>query len=1088
MKARHFALFATIAASAPLFAGTYAWKGTTSGDWGVNTNWSATPTFNNAAVLNFDAATPITNYVTFLGSTGRSVKTINVTGALTSPLEIRTSQNNATGRKITFASDSGPATININASVTQAVTIGQGTQVDNVGTITLASDLVVNHSGSGLLTLSRTIDGPQSIAKSGSGTLLISGVNTNLTGDVTISGGILQIGDAASLGATSGDTYVLSGGTLAMNNKKLAAGETVSIAGTGQGGIGALYQSNGNDSGANSITDGLILTGDASIGCPTGIRYGVGSNGAATTGLFTLTKVGAGQFDLRGVVTVGEIVVNGGVLQTQGTISYNTGYNLTVNTGAEFRSFEVGTSFQRNIVLNSGTLSTTGTVDFTGDTYSGNVTLTGVNNVSVTGGATDLLTLSGNIGEAAAGASITVSGSRPVVLGGTNTYTGATTVSSGILNATGSFTSNFTVAAGATLGGEGVTTGTATFANGANFSFDPGTTGTNQFFRAADVTVASGAVVNVSQTASSAATNTVVLRDGNGGLDLSNFTLVNPGRGTLALGGAGGNSDLLYSANAANLEWRGFVTEYWTANDVDLNFQNLGTASPDKFLANDNVSFANAAVGNLYLGSDIAAGNIVFNNTTGNDVSIFSSSTQTITAASITQAGSATNTVSAPVVGTTPVVVNAGTLVLDAVNTSVGTITINSGTLQIGGTGFSGSVATPSIVNNSSLKLNRSDTLTIGSIISGSGTLTKIGLGTITLTGANTYAGLTTVSEGTLQIGTGTTGSITGNIENNANLQLVRSDSTTFANTVTGTGTLTKSGTGILTLSGANSFSGGLILVNGTLIAGSANISSGPFTFAANANATVWQLTGNSNNDINFPDGATGNKVINLATGVTDLTLSGTITISDNATTFNTFSTSRLNPIGGTIVITGKMTGTGSGGIAKRNTGTVVITNTTNDYTGPTNIVDAGTLIVNGKVPGDLSFGENVDGSGGPAGTSTGFLAGSGTVMGNVKLQGGSHIAPGGTSSAGVTTPTAAVLTIGGNLNLSVAAAGTGGIVMDLVAPAGTSDRIAVGGTVDIGTNVFGLADVSINNLGGLAAGSYTLITSAGITGTVDPA
>ncbi|MEO5912971.1 MAG: hypothetical protein ABIS50_01980, partial [Luteolibacter sp.] len=42
--------------------------------------------------------------------------------------------------------------------------------------------------------------------------------------------------------------------------------------------------------------------------------------------------------------------------------------------------------------------------------------------------------------------------------------------------------------------------------------------------------------------------------------------------------------------------------------------------------------------------------------------------------------------------------------------------------------------------------------------------------------------------------------------------------------------------------------------------------------------------------------------------------------------------------------------------------------------------------------------------------------------------------------------------------------------------------------TVDIGTNVFGLADVSINNLGGLAAGSYTLITSAGITGTVDPA
>ena len=41
--------------------------------------------------------------------------------------------------------------------------------------------------------------------------------------------------------------------------------------------------------------------------------------------------------------------------------------------------------------------------------------------------------------------------------------------------------------------------------------------------------------------------------------------------------------------------------------------------------------------------------------------------------------------------------------------------------------------------------------------ISGSGSLTQMGSGTLTLTGNNTYAGATTISAGTLQVGNGAT-------------------------------------------------------------------------------------------------------------------------------------------------------------------------------------------------------------------------------------------------------------------------------------------------------------------------------------------
>ena len=78
---------------------------------------------------------------------------------------------------------------------------------------------------------------------------------------------------------------------------------------------------------------------------------------------------------------------------------------------------------------------------------------------------------------------------------------------------------------------------------------------------------------------------------------------------------------------------------------------------------------------------------------------------------------------------------------------------------------------------------------TIDSEIAGSGSLTKLGTGTLTLTGSNTYSGGTTISGGTLQIGDGgTSGSITGVVFDNANLAFDRSNDVIFAGTVSGSG------------------------------------------------------------------------------------------------------------------------------------------------------------------------------------------------------------------------------------------------------------------------------------------------------------
>ncbi|SEO54049.1 outer membrane autotransporter barrel domain-containing protein [Nitrosovibrio sp. Nv6] len=91
-----------------------------------------------------------------------------------------------------------------------------------------------------------------------------------------------------------------------------------------------------------------------------------------------------------------------------------------------------------------------------------------------------------------------------------------------------------------------------------------------------------------------------------------------------------------------------------------------------------------------------------------------------------------------------------GALILTGANTYVGGTTITAGTLQIGNGGTLGSIS-GNVSNSGILTFNRSDSISYGGVISGSGALNKTGAGVLTLTGdSSSFNGHTSVNAGTL--------------------------------------------------------------------------------------------------------------------------------------------------------------------------------------------------------------------------------------------------------------------------------------------------------------------------------------------------
>ena len=199
--------------------------------------------------------------------------------------------------------------------------------------------------------------------------------------------------------------------------------------------------------------------------------------------------------------------------------------------------------------------------------------------------------------------------------------------------------------------------------------------------------------------------------------------------------------------------------------------------------------------------------------------------------------------------------VGTGTLTLTNANIYSGGTTLAAGTLRLesnqalgsGALTTTGSVvdyangvtiANPIIINSNTTQLQvTAGSATQAGVISelnGPRPLEKIGAGTLVLTAANTYAGPTTISAGTLQLGNGgTSGSILGTVVNNGTFAVNRSDTFTFGNVISGTGAFQQNGTGATVLTAANTYGGptsvnaGALVVNGSIASSAVTVNSG---------------------------------------------------------------------------------------------------------------------------------------------------------------------------------------------------------------------------------------------------------------------
>uniref|UniRef100_UPI00158FA317 autotransporter-associated beta strand repeat-containing protein n=1 Tax=Salmonella enterica TaxID=28901 RepID=UPI00158FA317 len=161
--------------------------------------------------------------------------------------------------------------------------------------------------------------------------------------------------------------------------------------------------------------------------------------------------------------------------------------------------------------------------------------------------------------------------------------------------------------------------------------------------------------------------------------------------------------------------------------------------------------------------------------------------------------------------GTSLIKQGAGTLILNAENTYTGGTTISGGTLVATNVDALGS---GDVTDDATLELNTGGTF--DNAISGSGQVVKSGDDVLTLSGANSYSGGTLISDGTL-VASNVEALGSGDVTDNATLEL--NTGGTFDNAISGSGKVEKSGDDALTLSGANTYTGGTLISDGTLVA-----------------------------------------------------------------------------------------------------------------------------------------------------------------------------------------------------------------------------------------------------------------------------
>ncbi|MGO4677835.1 autotransporter-associated beta strand repeat-containing protein [Bosea sp. 2YAB26] len=844
------------------------------------------------------------------------------------------------------------------------------------------------------------IQGPVSLTKVGTGGLTLSGANI-YTGLTTVSAGTLTVSNASGLGAVSGGTTVASGATLALTGGITVGAEALTLSGTGVSGGGALTSLN---SGANAFQGAISLAASSSInvqnlsslnlsggitGSNTDLTLGGSSNNGGTIrgviaiGSGSITKSGS-QWTLAGANTYsGLTTVNSGSLFVTNSLGLGSTANGTVV--ASGASLILGGSV--NIVGEALTLSGSGTGGFGAlqagggtNTYGGDITLAADSQINagllafpstltVSGGITGSgqnLTLAGPGTGTASGVIATGTGGLTKIdagtwtLTGANTYTGATTINGGTLIVNGSLaSSSVSVGSGTTLGGSGSIAGAVTVASGGTLSAgnSPGTltvgslalnAGSNTVFELGTPGVAGGA------------TNDHIIINGSGAA------------GNLTLGGT-------LTANVASAGYYRLF-DVTGGGTISGSFSSLALTAPSVAGATGTVYSMPAGLPPQVNLAVLGAGQILQfwdgADQTGNGA---------VDGGTGTWNGGNTNWAVAP----GEVGFNAPWLSSVGVFQGIaGTVTVsgtqNFDTLQFTSDGYllTGGSLGLGVAGGGTINTAAGATASIGSaIIDGVGTsLTKVGAGTLALSGANSYSGGTLLNAGTLAVGsasalgTGTLQMASGTTlrANAPALTLANavalSSGTAFVDTgsldfglagvISGGGTLSKTGAGVLTLSGTNTYSGATWIQQGTLRMGGVGVL---------PNQTAVQISAGAVFDLNGIAQTVGS-----LSGTGDVLLGGTTLTAGGNNSSTTFS--------GTI--------SGAGSLLKTGTGTLTL-NGTNTYTSVTQVF-GGSLVVDGSVatPVIVHAGATLAGSGSVGATTIGGTLSPGNSPGTLTVNG----------------------------------------------------------------------------------------------------
>ncbi|EAW1506798.1 autotransporter outer membrane beta-barrel domain-containing protein, partial [Salmonella enterica subsp. enterica] len=607
-----------------------------------------------------------------------------------------------------------------------------------------------------------------SLIKQGAGTLILNAENT-YTGGTTISGGTLVATNVDALG--SGD--VTDDATLELNT-----GGTFdnAISGSGQvvkSGDDALTLSGANTyTGGTTINDGTLVacnvealgTGDVTDNATLELNTG-GTFDNVISGSGQMVKSGDDTLTLSGSNTyTGGTTISGGTLVATSVDALGSGdvtndAVLELNTGGDFDNAISGSGQ----VVKSGdeTLTLSGANSYTGGTTISGGTLV-ASNVEALGSSdvTDNATLELNTGgdftnNISGSGQVVKSGDDVLTLSGANSYSGGTLISDGTL-----------VASNVEALGTGDITDNAVLELNTGGDFDNAISGSGQVVKSGDETL----------TLSGSNTYT-------GGTTISGGTLVASNVDALGTGDVTDNATL----------------ELNTGGTFDNVISGSGQVvkSGDKTLT---LSGANSYTG----GTTINDGTLVASN-----VDALGSGDVTNDAVlELNTGGDFTNNISG-----SGQVVKSG----DETLTLSGTNSYTDGTLISGGTLVATNLealGTGDVTNNATLELNTGGDFTNN--ISGSGQVVKSGDETLTLSGANSYTGGTTISGGTL-VASNVEALGSGDVTDNATLEMNTGGD--FDNAISGSGQVVKSGDKTLTLSGANSYTGGTTISGGTLVA-----------------------------------------------------------------------------------------------------------------------------------------------------------------------------------------------------------------------------------------------------------------------------